>query len=41
MDFTQLQGNVGQLIILSTFSITLPILLPQWGVILAPPFYLR
>lgn len=38
MDFTELQGNIGQLIILSTLCITLPILLLQWGVILAPPF---
>lgn len=38
VDFTQLQGNVGQLIILSTLCIMFPILLLQWGVILAPPF---
>lgn len=38
VDFTQLQDNVGQLIALSTLCITLPILLLQWGVILAPPF---
>lgn len=38
VDFTELQGNNGQLIILSTLCITLPILLLQWGVILAPPF---
>lgn len=38
VDLTQLQGNVGQLIMLSTLCITLPILLLQWGVILAPPF---
>lgn len=33
-----MQGNVGLLIILSTLCITLPILLLQWGVILATPF---
>lgn len=38
VDFSQLQGNVGQLIILATLCITFPILLLQWGVILAPPF---
>ncbi|MDN5903686.1 EamA family transporter [Corynebacterium casei] len=38
VDFTELQGNIGQLIILSTLCITLPILLLQWGVVLAPPF---
>lgn len=38
VDFTELQGNNGQLIILSTLCITLPILLLQWGVVLAPRF---
>lgn len=38
MDLALIEGNLLRLIVISTLCITFPILLLQWGIIIAPPF---